>query len=233
MSKSASSPGRRSLADEYLLETDVFEHALQCLMSSAAPILIMAQARVRHICPLRIRRPPHPPTPGALFAVAILAVAETAQQVDTSPEVVRLAGPRAVPAGGSGGGRRGGGGRRQSSHAVDNGAGRGKLRWQQQQEKQQQMLAAQQQAGSQATAEDIKTYPEYQDYAVQGQQYEFEAVVPERTEPYYAEQFSQLREMGFENTYEQLIRQLEYAQGNVERAAYLLRQIAPDNEKKE
>ncbi|KAI3416537.1 hypothetical protein GPALN_006078 [Globodera pallida] len=179
---------------------------------------------VRHLRSLRIRRLPSHTclpqmwssavkvllrllTPGA--RLAILKVAATAQPVDRQ---------------------------RQNAHAIDNGGGRGKLRWKQQQEKQEKMLAAQQPEGSQSTADDMKTYAEFEDYPVQGQRlYGFEPLAAERTEPYYATQLARLREMGFQHTYGQLVRQLQYAEGNVERAAHMLRQIAPqkDNEKNE
>ncbi|KAI3416539.1 hypothetical protein GPALN_006080 [Globodera pallida] len=59
-------------------------------------------------------------------------------------------GPSGSASGGSGdgggGGRRDGDRQRQNTHAIDNGGGRGKLRWKQQQEKQEKMLAAQQAA---------------------------------------------------------------------------------------
>ncbi|KAI3416538.1 hypothetical protein GPALN_006079 [Globodera pallida] len=138
--------------------------------------------------------------------------------------------------GGGGGGRRDGDRQRQNTHAIDNGGGRGKLRWKQQQEKQEKMLAAQQPEGSQSTADDKEAYAEFEDYPVQGQRlYDFEPLAAERTEPYYATQLARLREMGFQHTYGQLVRQLQYAEGNVERAAHMLRQIAPqkDNEKNE
>uniref|UniRef100_A0A914IF08 Uncharacterized protein n=1 Tax=Globodera rostochiensis TaxID=31243 RepID=A0A914IF08_GLORO len=163
--------GCRPLADEYLLETDVFEHARlrskNCFngvfrganslfeigkrtMGFKMNILLLnstgSEQQVAELCTdERLRR--H----GTVVAVAILAVAETAQQVDTSPGGGETGGPSGSASGGGGDGRRGGGGRRQPLHAVDNGAGWGKLRWQQQQEKQQQTLAAQQQQTSERT----------------------------------------------------------------------------------
>uniref|UniRef100_A0A183C189 Uncharacterized protein n=1 Tax=Globodera pallida TaxID=36090 RepID=A0A183C189_GLOPA len=96
-------------------------------------------------------------TPGE--RLAILKVAATAQPVDTSPAVGE----------GPSGSASGGVWQRQNTHAIDNGGGRGKLRWKQQQEKQEKMLAAQQPEESQSTADDMKTYAEFEDYPVQGQ----------------------------------------------------------------